>query len=80
MFIHIWYVVFTFPDVILAGSFAHQQDIMSKRGAAVKKELSSSSKKARKSITKPHFNVEKPSSTKGYVDGSILRVKMKNFS
>ncbi|KXJ22629.1 structural maintenance of chromosomes protein 5 [Exaiptasia diaphana] len=53
---------------------------MSKRGAAVKKEPSSSSKKARKSIVNSHFSVQKPSSTKGFVDGSIYRVKMKNFS
>ncbi|KAK3717890.1 hypothetical protein QZH41_014890, partial [Actinostola sp. cb2023] len=52
---------------------------MSKRGIGVKKEISSS-KKARKSIVTPHFKVTKPSTTKGFVDGAIVRVKMKNFS
>ena len=43
------------------------------------KTESSSSKKARKSAVNGGFRVEKPSKTKGFVDGSIYRVKMKDF-
>ncbi|XP_031560445.1 structural maintenance of chromosomes protein 5-like [Actinia tenebrosa] len=49
-----------------------------KRTKVVKNEHSSS-RKARKSATNGAFRLEKPPSAKGFVDGSIYRVKMKNF-